>query len=72
MKVSGDWREAITLSMMQQEAVSLMLEEVATRQAEREEAAASKAITLKWVSWLHEGPAAGLGRQHRMSKVAQG
>ena len=54
MKVFGDWREAITLGMMQREAVSLMLEEVATKQAEREEAAASKAITLKWFSWLHE------------------
>ncbi len=72
MKVFGDWREAITLSMLQQDSVATMLEEVATKQADREEAAASKAVTLKWVSWLHEGPAAGLGRQHRMSKVAQG
>ena len=25
-----------------------------------------------WVSWLHEGPAKGLGRQHRMSRIATG
>ena len=25
-----------------------------------------------WVSWLHNGPAAGLGRQHRMTRVAHG
>ncbi len=50
MKVFGDWREAITLSMLQQDSVATMLEEVATKQADREEAAASKATTLKWVS----------------------
>ena len=25
-----------------------------------------------WASWLHKGPAAGLGRQYRMSRVAGG
>ena len=25
-----------------------------------------------WTSWLHEGPARGLGRQHKMSRTAQG
>ena len=28
--------------------------------------------TRSWLSWLHEGPAAGLGRQHQMSRVAGG
>ena len=28
--------------------------------------------TRKWLSWLHEGPAAGLGRQHQMPRVAGG
>ena len=28
--------------------------------------------TRRWLSWLHEGPAAGLGRQHQMSRVAGG
>jgi hypothetical protein len=72
MKVFSDWRKAISLGMLQHDSVTVMLEDVAVKQADREEAAASKATTLKWVSWLHEGPAAGLGRQHRMSKVAQG
>ena len=58
--------------MLQQDSIAVMFEEVATKQVEKEEPAASKAATLKWVSWLHEGPAVGLGRQHRMSKVAQG
>ena len=25
-----------------------------------------------WISWLHGGPSAGLGRQHRMTRVAHG
>ena len=66
------WRKTITTDMLRMEVVSLMLEEVARKQAESEEAAASKATTLNWVSWMHEGPAAGSGRQHKMSKVAQG
>ena len=28
--------------------------------------------TRRWLSWLREGPAAGLGRQHQMSRVAGG
>ena len=72
MKVFGDWRKAVTLSMLKEDSVAAMFEEVAVKQAEKEEAASSKAATVTWVSWLHEGPAAGLGRQHQMSKVAQG
>ena len=38
------------------------------------EAAARDAAERRqaWVSWLHEGPAAGLGRQHCMSRVSGG
>ena len=28
--------------------------------------------TRRWLSWLHEGPAAGLGRQHHLSRVTGG
>ena len=28
--------------------------------------------TRRWLNWLREGPAAGLGRQHHMSRVAGG
>ena len=72
MKAFADWKKTITLDMLKHEAVAMMLEEVAKKQADNEEAAAGKAATLKWASWMHEGPAAGLGRQHKMSKVAQG
>ena len=46
------------------------LGEVRGKQAESEEAAAGKAATQKWISWMYEGSAVGLGRQHTMSKVA--
>ena len=32
----------------------------------------AKQSTRSWLTWLHEGPAAGLGRQHQMSRVAGG
>ena len=71
MRAFTVWRGKLTLNMLRLEAVAAMLQEVASKQADIEEAAAGKAATLKWVSWLHEGPATGLGRQHKMSKVAQ-
>ena len=72
MNAFADWKGKITLDMLRHEAVATMLEEVASKQADKEKAAAGKAATLKRVSWMHEGPAVGLGRQHKMSKVAQG
>ena len=32
----------------------------------------ARQATCSWLIWLHEGPAAGLGRQHQMSRVAGG
>ena len=72
MQAFAEWRGKLTLGMLDHEPAATLLEEVAIKQAEREEAAAGKAATMKWVRWLHEGLAAGLGRQHKMSKVAQG
>jgi hypothetical protein len=31
-----------------------------------------QAARVAWTSWLQEGPAKGLGRQHKMSRVAHG
>ena len=49
-----------------------MLEDVARTQAGREEEAARKMQNSKWLAWLHDGRAAGLGRQHRMTRTAIG
>ena len=40
--------------------------------AEAAEAEADRASTARFLSWLHEAPAAGLGRQHKLSRVATG
>ena len=72
MKAFAPWKKTITLDMLKHEAGATMLEEVARKHADSEEAAAGKAATLKWISWMHESPAAGLGRQHQMSKVVHG
>ena len=44
----------------------------ATVNAEAEERAAQKAALIKWVNWIHDGPASGLRRQHQFSRTTQG
>ena len=70
LQAFAEWRGKFTLGMLEHEPAATLLEEVAIKQAKREEAAAGKAATLKWVSWLHEGLATGVGRQQKVSKVA--
>ncbi|HUU62073.1 MAG TPA: reverse transcriptase domain-containing protein, partial [Acidimicrobiia bacterium] len=50
----------------------VMLRRVATVEADKAEAAADIKAAKAWHDWLHEGPAAGLGRQHKMSRSATG
>ncbi len=40
--------------------------------AAKAETEASRATRLAWASWLTEGPAKGLRRQHRMSRTSMG
>ena len=51
--------------------VSVFLQ-TAMDNAEREEAAAQRASIMAWAKWIHEGPAAGLRRQHKSSRVSDG
>ena len=48
------------------------LRKTALSNAEREEAAAQAISITAWTKWIHEGPAAGLRRQHRFTRVADG
>jgi hypothetical protein len=66
------WRVQVTRQMLDIPQWVQMLEDVARRQAESEEEAARKMQNAKWLSWLHDGPAAGLGRQHLISRSAIG
>ena len=45
---------------------------MAAVQAKRMTAAEAAAARVAFKSWLHEGPAAGLGRQHRFTRVSTG
>ena len=49
-----------------------MLRAVATKEAEKQEAAAQNSALNKWKVYLQEGPASGLRRQHQFTKVATG
>ena len=40
--------------------------------AEKEERAAQRIAMAKWVSWIREGPAHGLRRQHRFTRNVAG
>ena len=48
------------------------LVEVADHMRDKLAVRAVERCKADWVSWLQEGPARGLGRQHKMSRTAQG
>ena len=48
-----------------------MVLHVSTTQAEREESVAQAVAITERVVWLRDGPAAGLGRQHRFTRTVQ-
>ena len=48
------------------------LRKTALDNALREEVAAQMMSLVAWTKWIHEGPAAGLRRQHRFSRIADG
>jgi len=58
--------------MLQHNVWTEALRRTALDNAEREEVAAQKMSLMAWTKWIHEGPAAGLRRQHRYSRVADG
>ena len=66
------WRGIITEEMLQHSTWTAALRQTALENADREEAAAQKMSLMAWTKWIHEGPAAGLRRQHRFSRVSDG
>ncbi len=66
------WRDALpTLSTPPAHAVQAFAT-AATANAASFVAKTQRQRMNSWTTWLHEGPAAGLRRQHRMSRVASG
>ena len=66
------WRKEITSGMLWQEEWVTYLHQATVKAAEKQERAAQVAALAKWERWIHEGPAAGLRRQHRFSRTVFG
>ena len=66
------WLGLLTAQMLKSKIWVESLSQVASSAAERAETAAARAARLTWTSWLVDGPARGLRRQHRMSRTAIG
>lgn len=64
------WQGQIDYHVLESQQWIKLLEDVARKQAEGEEAARRMSIA-KWLTWLHEGPAAGLGGQHLMPDLGE-
>lgn len=66
------WQKSLARGQLLTKVWIEMLMFVATKQAEAEESTAQIAAVVKWTSWLLEGPANGLRRLHRFTRVATG
>ena len=72
VSVFETWRNFINGGMLLNPTVVALLKAAATKQAEREEVAAQKASMSRWLEWMRGGPAGGLRRQHRFTRVPTG
>ena len=66
------WQQHLTTDMLQSHAVVESLTEVAVGMAESMAQSDQTLSRANWISWVNDGPASGLRRQHRMSRVAIG
>ena len=66
------WRGQLRWSNLHYPPALEMMAAAAERQAQTEEAAACKHAFQEFLSWLKEGPAGGLRRQHRFTRVCIG
>ena len=72
VKVFDDWRSNIQAGQLHSRPWLEMLRHFATKQAEKEEAAAQLANIKGYILWVASGPAGGLRRQHQFSRIATG
>ena len=66
------WRKALSYECLHSKVWVELLRTAALQQAEVEEAEAGRAAFARWLSWISEGPAGGLRRQHRFTRLAMG
>ena len=65
------WRTVIARTYLSDEWVDIF-RDIALGKARQQEAQAQRAQLLAWRSWMHEGPAGGLRKQHQFTKVKGG
>ena len=71
-KIFEDWRCCIQKGQLHSNPWIEMLKQVATKQAEKEEAAAQLANIQDYKLWVEGGSAGGLKRQHQFTRIATG
>ena len=65
------WRIVIGRTYLSDEWVDIF-RRIALDKAKQQEAQAQRAQLLAWQSWMHDGPAGGLRKQHQFTKVKGG
>ena len=66
------WQRHITIDMIESQVMVTALTDVAVCMSDKMMQKTQLASRASWVSWVNDGPASGLRRQHRMSRVAIG
>ena len=66
------WQDTISDGLLANDSWVFALRNMAAANAEREEKLAQQISMAKWVSWIREGPAHGLRRQHRFTRNVVG
>ena len=64
-----NWRKLLTHQRLSSGLWVKAFRDAARSNEEKQERAAQYASYKEWEMWIHEGPAAGLRRQHQFSKV---
>ena len=66
------WQQHVTTDMVRLPAIASALCRVAMSMSNKITQETQSTHHSNWISWINEGPASGLRRQHRMSRVAIG
>ena len=72
MDAFRSWQSAILPTMLLSRPMVELLRQACVFMSEHLAAEEVELSNLRWQMWVEEGPAKGLRRQHRMSRVAQG
>ena len=66
------WQGSLTGNLLANRSWTVALKDMAVANAEKEEKVAQQIAMTKWMSWIREGPADGLRRQHKFTRSAAG